>query len=504
MSILRTSVALTLLALLSRILGLGRDLTVAWVFGANAETDAFYIASSIANAAYVVIAASLTSVTIPLLTRRADPDVKADNYFYGGLVNLVFLVLAGLAALGVSNADRIARILASEASEAMIAQTADYIAVLMPTIALLGTAGMFSGLLNYNRVFLPVAFAPVLLNLSVVLNVVLFGRQFGLEAAVFGTFLGAVLFLAVQTPVFYRTGYRHIWRLALRGSATREFLASAWPVIAVALVSYAYAFVDISVGVRIGEGTVTGVNIASKLIQLPQGILAMGLTTAAYPLVARLVEAGNQGAAAVLTRKLAVIIVLFSTVAAVLILVQSDLIVSVVFGHGTFPPQAAAMTSDILAVLALALPALALNVTLLRVLYAARDWMTPLVAVLIAFVVKVVSAYALLGRFGIDAIALSTVVSVNFNAVLLMLFINHRVARPFNANFWASAAKVMAASVVIGALLSGLRYMTGEWLSEIPDIVVFFGISLTGTALFAVAALGLLRKEVGYLSNLGR
>ncbi|WP_323006234.1 murein biosynthesis integral membrane protein MurJ [Pseudorhodobacter sp.] len=507
MSILRTSLALTVLALLSRLFGLGRDLAITWAFGANAETDSFYIAASVANAAYVVIAASLTSATIPFLSKHADATGQIDSRTFSNLFNLVFVGLAVMAGIGMANADTIAGFLASGGDQETIALTADYMFILLPTITLLGVAGMFSGLLNYNNVFLPVAFAPLVLNLSVVIGVMAFAGTLGISAAVFATFVGAVLFLAIQLPTFYGVAHKHHWRLSLRDPAARHFLGTALPVVAVALIAYAYAFVDISVGVKIGAGTVTAVNVASKLIQLPQGIIAMGLTTALYPTISRMLQSGQTAEAAILTTRLAILITLLAVAASALMLAQADLIVAIVFGRGTFSQEAVVQTTRVLVVLILSLPAFTLNVTLLRVLYASRDWITPLVAVMIAFVVKLGLAFGLHAWVGIDAIAISTVVATYLNTILMMVSINRRIDRPFGTVFLASFMRIFVVGALTTGILFGLRRELSSWISvagNTSQILTFVVVS--GCGIILILGLGWvgLRKELGYLWSMRR
>lgn len=114
MSLVRVSLGLTFLALLSRALGLGRDLAVTWAFGATLDTDAFYIASSLSNAAYVVVAVSLSNATIPFLAGLPDEGQgEAGLRAVSGLLNLVIVALAVLALGGLVGAGGIARLLAA-------------------------------------------------------------------------------------------------------------------------------------------------------------------------------------------------------------------------------------------------------------------------------------------------------------------------------------------------------------------------------------------------------
>lgn len=501
---MRTSLVLTFVALLSRAMGLGRDLAVTWAFGATADTDSFYIASSLSNAAYVVIAASLTSATIPFLSGHLD-ETKQELDFnaVSNILNIIFIALSVLAVVGMFGSGGLARLIAAGSSDYTITSTTKFMFVLMPTIVLLGAAGVLSGILNYHQVFVPVAAAPAVLNFSVISSVVILSRSQGIYSAVIGTFVGSVAFILMQLPVLYQVKYRHNWRISITDGTVFQFFSSAVPVTAVALLTYAYTFVDISIGTKLGEGAVTAINVATKLIQLPQGVIAMGLTTASFPTISRLVWANRLTDASWLSMRLAIVIVLISVPVSALMMIESDLIVSIIFGHGIFSNEAARETTRILALMVLSLPAFSLNILLLRVFYAMKRWHAPIVAFLVAFVIKCAMAFILVGIIGADTVAISTIVAVNLNALMLIVYLNGCMKRPFGSEFWWSVTRIGAVSFLAGVLLYLVRKIVfPNWHFPYSDLAAFVLLSVTGIILVLGLAFLLLRKEIGFLKSL--
>lgn len=501
MSILRVSIVVTALALLSRVLGLGRDVAVTWAFGASTATDAFYIASSLSNAAYVVIATSLASATVPFLAARHDrADHATDFAAISAVLNVAALALGVLALAGLALSGPMARVLASGGSGDLVWLTGWMIAVMMPTVVLLGVAGIFSGILNHARVFAPVAAAPAVLNLTVILSVALLWPSLGIVSAVVGTVAGSVLFLLMQMPVLYRIRYRHSWHLRLAGRPVREFALAAGPVIVVALLGYAHVFVDIAIAARLGEGTVTAVNVAAKLIQLPQGVIAMGLTTAAFPVISRLLHEGRPAEASDLCLRLSVVVLLMAVPAAAFLLAEAELVVAAVFGRGTFPEAAVAETGRILAVTVLALPAFSLNILLLRVFFALRLWRLAMGIFLVAFLVKLGLGLVLAGPLGVDAIGVSTVVAVNLNAALVLWCLERRMPGTFGLRFAVHGGRILLAAVAV----FGAVRLAGEAVAwrGLPDVVALGLAVLVAAGAGLVCGVVLLRREFGYLRGL--
>ena len=499
MNILRASLTVTLLALLSRALGLGRDLAVTWSFGASVDTDAFYIASSFSNAAYVVVAAALASATIPLIVNEKSAAESTDHRSISNILNITIIALCIVVGAALLNSAEISRLLAGDASADLLARSEYFMLLVFPTIILLGSAGVLTGILNANSIFTPSAAAPSVLNAIVVLFILAFSQRLGVMAAILGTLAGSVVFFLLQIPAFYKVGYRHHWTISFRDQTIWRFAQAAFPAVAVALLLYAYAFVDMAVGARLGVGTVTAVTIAAKLIQLPQGVIAMGLTTATFPLISRLIGDGKIENATLLTARLSASILVAAVPATVIAVVLGDQIVSLVFGRGTFSDEAVNETSRIMVA---ALPALALHVILLRISYAMRMWMIPLVACAVSFAVKLVAAVYLVEAHGVDALSYSTIIASYLNIMIMIVVLNRRLNRPFGSAFVLRCLRILVVSGLagVGTVLCrmGVSRLELGW----SVWVEFIGLSLAGVFLYLTLGALVLREEFFFIKNL--
>lgn len=502
MNILRASLTVTLLALLSRALGLGRDLAVTWSFGASVDTDAFYIASSFSNAAYVVVAAALASATIPLIVNEKSAAESTDHRSISNILNITIIALCIVVGAALLNSAEISRLLAGDASADLLARSEYFMLLVFPTIILLGSAGVLTGILNANSIFTPSAAAPSVLNAIVVLFILAFSQRLGVMAAILGTLAGSVVFFLLQMPAFYKVGYRHHWTISFRDQTIWRFAQAAFPAVAVALLLYAYAFVDMAVGARLGVGTVTAVTIAAKLIQLPQGVIAMGLTTATFPLISRLIGDGKIENATLLTARLSASILVAAVPATVIAVVLGDQIVSLVFGRGTFSDEAVNETSRIFRVMVAALPALALHVILLRISYAMRMWMIPLVACAVSFAVKLVAAVYLVDAHGVDALSYSTIIASYLNIMIMIVVLNRRLNRPFGSAFVLRCLRILVVSGLagVGTVLCrmGVSRLELGW----SVWVEFIGLSLAGVFLYLTLGALVLREEFFFIKNL--
>jgi putative peptidoglycan lipid II flippase len=155
--------------LLSRLLGLARDMALAGVFG-RAETDAFFVAFTIPNALRQVLAeGAVSSALVPVLSKSLaeDGDAATARFFArargASLVLLTLVTVAGVLAARPLT-DLFAHGYASDPAE--FARTARMTALVFPYIFFMGTAALGMAALNAKKKFAVAAFAPGLLNVA--------------------------------------------------------------------------------------------------------------------------------------------------------------------------------------------------------------------------------------------------------------------------------------------------------------------------------------------------
>ncbi|MEM7441333.1 MAG: lipid II flippase MurJ [Pseudomonadota bacterium] len=493
MSLLRISLILTIIAMMSRGLGLARDLAITYVYGATPATDSFYAATSLVYAAHVIIGASLTGVTVPFLREGADDNGReAEFRTISSILNVTILALSVLTVFGMVYADVVARALIGTESAT---STAGFIFILMPSVILLGAAGILSGILNQSHIFVPVSAAPALLNLFVIIAVLIPWRGSDVHIAIIGTLIGSIAFFLIQIPRLYGVKYRHNWRINLDKQQFSRFFGPAVPVLAVSFLTYSYTFVDIAFASRLGEGIVTAVNVATKLIQLPQGVIAMGLTAATFPLLSAYIKKGELSLAAQLTGNVSLTILFLALPTTAFMVVTSDLIIGIVFGKSAFTEEALDVTMLILRINAMSLPALALNIFLLRVFYAKEQWRIPLLAFATGFAAKCLLSYTFVDIAGVDIIAISTVLSVSLTTLIMTFHVNSVLQGAFGPKFTVGLSRILVAASGMAALLLFSRKALLRIMPDIWELGLLLLLAALGVLIMLILARTLFRAE---------
>src|SRR5919206_1673668 len=191
----------------SRVLGLGRELVIAWLFGASGATSAYRTAAQVATQAYdLLISGAISAALVPVFTDYADtPDRRAFGRVVSVVLNLLLLALAAvLLALGLA-APWLVRLLGADPAYVDLTVTLTRWALL--SVFFLGVAGVVTAALYARRDFKWPALATAAYNLGIIVAALtltpLWPASAGADrivALAIGLVLGALLQAAVQLP----------------------------------------------------------------------------------------------------------------------------------------------------------------------------------------------------------------------------------------------------------------------------------------------------------------
>src|SRR3989338_5084464 len=281
--------------LCSRILGFLRDIVIARLFGIYIYAQAFVIAFRIPNLLRDFVGEGATNaVFVPLFSEYTLKHTKEEFWELANvLLNLLLVILTIITLLGIIFSPVIVRLIAPGfiASPEKLAATIKLNRIIFPYVLLISLTAYSMGILNSLKTFAIPAFAPCLLNISIIVFALLFGE--GIKGLALGVLVGGVLQLALQVPLLYKKGFR----LRLLWGKAKFVTAFKHPAVKVigrlmlprAMSSGIYQlnnFVDSIFGSLawiVGEGGVAVLYFSYRLIQFPLGIFSNALSQAILP-----------------------------------------------------------------------------------------------------------------------------------------------------------------------------------------------------------------------------
>ncbi len=497
--------------LLSRILGYGRDAVIAALF-TRGQTDVFAAALTIPNALRQLLAeGAVSSAVVPVLRERLEAggdDAGRAFFARARAVSLLALVTASL--LGIVFAGPLTELFAGGYRETPLKfELATGLTRLMfPYIFFMGTAALGMAALNSKGRFAVAAFAPGLFNVAIIVGALFLRGPLearGIDstyALAIGVLIGGLLQVVAQVPALRRIGYASRPVLDLRDPHVRAMLARIVPM----TLGLGVYYVDLTLSRRflseLGEGAQTYFYYASRVVDLPQGIFVMAISTAALPSLATFAARGDTEE---LTKTWAhgMRLSLFVAIPCSVALVVTGLpLVQLMFQYGHFAADASRETARALAWQGGAIFTVAAVRQLVPAFYALGDTRTPVLVSALDLVAFVGLALGLRGTFGHVGISMAVAGSSAVQMVLLAVMLKKRLGTLRGREIGGSAARVLGASVVGGVGAWGAARLLadlgrGAVARSLPGLAA----GTAFVALFLVAAWGLGAEELGEIAR---
>ncbi len=458
--IARAATLVMALFVLSRLLGLGRQIIISAYFGTSGDLDAYLAANRITETVFLVVAGgALGSAFIPTFADHLAQDDDAGAWeLASAVINLAIMAMTAAVALIALFAPTLVRtVIAPGFDVPRQMLTVRLLRLMLVTPIVFSVSGVVMSALNAHQHFLLPALAPSIYNLSIILGAALLGPRYGVTGMAVGVVAGSALHLLVQVPQLVRFGARYVPVLALDNPSVREVGRLMGPRVLGTAVAQLNLVINNSLATRMGEGAVSAINFAWMLMLLPQGVFAQAIGTAAFPTFAKQAARGEREA---LRRALSSTlrgIIFLSIPATVGMIIVGEPIVRLLFERGAFSSGSTRAVAWALAFFALGLVGHAGLEIVARAFYALHDTFTPVwvggltmvLNVLLSLVLPRLFASAGLQAFGGLALANSIATVLEFVA-LLVLIQRHTGAA------WGAQMRRTVATSAMGALAMGL------------------------------------------------
>lgn len=415
---------LSVMFLLSRLLGFVRQAVINGQIGLGPEADAWFAAFRIPDTLFTLFAGgALISAFIPVFTGLGGSDrAAARRRLFSGVLNLLGMVMIGgsllaglfapaLMAVMVPGFDAETRELATEATR-----------YLMLSPLLLGISAVFKGALHAERNFLLPAVGPLLYNAGVIAGALLLVEPLGIVGLAWGTVAGALLHLLIQLPGLRRAGLA--WRpaLAVSGPGRRVVELMLPRLGGFAVIQLSFFFINYLASLQGPSGVAAFAN-AWMLLLFPLGILAIPYAEAVLPEFSVLSARGDKLGLARATSDSLSYVVFATLPAGLVMIVTGEPLVRVLFERGAFDAAASAATAVVLAALAVGLVGHAAAEILTRVYYSRQDTRRPVLVISASLLLHMAVSWALAGPFGVAGIALGVSIGILVEVLVLYLWL---------------------------------------------------------------------------------
>lgn len=495
--------------MLSRVLGLGRDVLMAGLFGTSLSMSAFVIAFTIPNLFRRLFGeGALSAAFVPVFVEtRHEQGEQAAWALARKIITLVGLTLLIIVLLGELLIHFLPSVLPISEKWLMVLSL---LRIMLPYMVFICLAALSMAILNAHRHFAVPAATPCLLNITWIAAVLLVAPRFSDESRIYivagAVLLAGLLQLGFQLPVLYRYGYRPGFALDLADRKVNRVLTLMGPAAMGLALTQINVLVDRALAGLIGEWAAAALYFSERLIYLPLGLFATALSTVLLPTFSAEAAGRNyRRIADTATHSLRNLLFIMIP-AAVGLFVLARPIIETIYKWREFDAQSVWYTATALQCYAPGLVVFSLAKIFVPAFYALQDTRTPFrigaVTVVINLVINLVFIATLPVAWKHAGIALATVIAEAFYAITLFILLQKKIGKlPLKA-IGISLLKTASAACIMGVAAgscSSILHHNAFLLSlpgKISEIAVTAGAVMVGLLTYLAAAIILRSPEL--------
>ena len=475
--------------MLSRVLGLVRDVVIAWGFGASGATDAFFVAFRLPNFLRRLFAeGAFSQAFVPIVgeykSQRSHEEVRELTAHVAGNLGAVLLAVT---ALGVLAAPVLVMIFAPGFLEddAKYTLTVQMVRITFPYILFVSLTAFAAGLLNTYGHFGVPAFTPVLLNLALIGAALWFAPLMAepVTALAWGVLVAGLAQLAFQLPFLKHLGLLVVPRISRAHEGVRRIVRLMLPAAFGASVAQVNLLVDTLIASFLATGSVSWLYYSDRMVEFPLGVFAIAMATVILPSLAKQhAEEATESFSDTLDWAMRWVVVVATPSALGLALLASPILMTL-FQYGEFSGRDVHMASLSLMAYATGLIGFMLIKVLAPGYFARQDTRTPVRVGIIALVANLVLNLALVVPLQHAGLALATSLAAFINAALLYRGLRREGIHRPRPGWTGFIAKIVFANVLMAAFLFYARGEPSLWLAaDITDRVVRLSLMVIGGA----------------------
>lgn len=482
--------------LTSRVLGLVRDMAFAALFP-RSITDAWTAAFRLPNLFRRLLGeGSLAISFIPVFVETRLEDEKNGTHHASNLVNGLYtcllLVLVVLTTLGILFAEDVLKLLLHSsyiANEAQFQLTVRMSKIMFGFIFLMSHFAYFMGILNALGEYSLPALAPLFFNIAMIISTLIPAAWFESpgDGLAWGVLVGGLWQAGVLIPALIKKGYwpKISFTYWNHAKVQRVFKSMVPGLLGTGILQIT-TIINLRFASSLGEGTISYIYWADRLLELPLSLVAVSLGTALLPTLSKMWAEGAREKLLETSQYYLRLNLFVCLPAAVGLFSLAYPIVEVLFLRGKFSEEDGMATALVVSIYAFILITSSSVRVLVPIYYAMKNTKWPAMVGLISLATHVIVAPILMKQWGLGGLVFSSFVSSAVNFICLALPINKQVGAFGWIKLSRSVAKnLIAASsmgVVVYFLNQGLRPYLG--IGEMGRLVNLIITLLVGLGFF--------------------
>lgn len=469
-NIFKTFSLIFIITVISKFLGLFRDIVFAKYYGTGYVANAFFAAIRIPTQLVdIILSSAIVSTFVPIFNQVLQKDGKDKaNKFANNFVNIVALISTAIAIIGIIFAPQIVKALAGGFDTQTFNLTVELIKITFPMIIFTAIAYSLVGILqSYGQFNIPAMISAVS-NLVIIFFLLLFREKFGIHGVATCMLFAWLLQVLIQVPFAKKYGYPFGLHIDFKDENIKRVFLLSIPILISTAVLPINNLVSTRLASGMGDNAVSAMEYAYKLYVVISGVFTYAIGNIIFPEMSRASADENKEEYKEIINKAMRMIIYILIPLTIGITIFSKDIISVIYERGEFTAESTLTTSSILTFFSVGIIGSGIVEVMNKAFYAKQDTKSPLIAGIIMIIINVILCVTLSKFLDVKGLALATSITAIVNAITLMYMANKNV-KIITRELGTFIAKVVISALVMGVVV----YLLNNYLQALSLINIF-------------------------------
>lgn len=420
-SIIYSTLQVTIVTFVIKLLGLIKQSVLASICGATNETDVFFIATGVLVSLSSII---FSAISISLLTMHTNRLINVGRKSANNLINATLRIFIPISlvitVLFSIFAKEIGHFLAPSYDAAELLLLAKYIRLMSVSFILWCYYLIINVVLETDKRFMPGRFQGFFQNVFIILGALILYPKYGIDVLVYAFVLSGVAQCILVTWCA-RKQFKFVFYKIDENEEIAKLVGLAFPLIVGSAIYEINDIVDKQISTGLGAGSASFLTYGSTINEIVTGVIVTSISTVLFSHFASWVAEGDNGKVEEnLKRVLSVLTIIIYPIM-IMCLVSGDQIVNILYGRGNFGNTEIDATYGVVVGYAIGFIFQAARANMVKVYYAYQDTKTPMINGAISVAINIILSIILSRIIGISGVALATSIAMIIVSIMLGL-----------------------------------------------------------------------------------
>ena len=444
---------LIILSILTKLIGLGREITLSYFYGTSSISDAYLIALIIPTVFFDFLGVAIATGFIPMYNtiEKEQGLKKADNYT-SNLINILLIISTLIIIIAILFSEKLVGIFAPGFDEQTFLLAVSFTKISIFSIYFTILVYLMRSFLQNKGSYTIPALVSLPMNIIIIFSIYLSHSLEHTLILPIGLLFGIISQFIFLIPSMLKIQFNYRIYFNIKDPYIKKMFYLAIPIFLSVAVNDINKIVDKSLASKIESGGISALSYAGTLNNVVQGVFVLSIATAMYPLISKLaIEANINKLKSTVLEAISIINLLVIPVT-VGIMFFTEPIITLLFGNGAFNTKSIDLTSNALFYYSIGMVGFGIREVLSRPFYAMQNTLIPMVNASIGVIINIILNFILSRYMGIGGLALATSVSGFITSLLLYVSLRKKIGSLEIRKVSISFMKIVLASLAMGLL----------------------------------------------------